>query len=61
MALLRGCMKFKAWQSQVEEVDGHLGKGAVPQLVSGMVVPSAGVTKGPNPCAIMYHSWCIRT
>ena len=60
MALFRGRMKFKAWQSLVE-VDGQLEQGAVPQLVSGMRVPSAGVSKGPNPCEIMYHSWCTRT
>ena len=24
-------------------------------------LPSAGVSRGPNLGAIMYHSWCIRT
>jgi hypothetical protein len=32
-ALLRGCMKFKACQPQVVDVDGQLGHGAVPQAV----------------------------
>jgi hypothetical protein len=31
MALLRGCIKFKAWQPQVVDVDGQL---AVSQVVS---------------------------
>jgi hypothetical protein len=61
MTLLRGCMKFKAWQSQVVGVDGQLGQGAVPHLGSRIVVPSVGVSKGPNLGAIMYHSWCITT
>jgi hypothetical protein len=61
MALFRGRMKFKAWQAQSVEDDGQLGQGAVPQLVSDMVVPSAVVSKEPNPCAIMYHPWCNRT
>jgi hypothetical protein len=33
MALLCGCIKFKAWQPQVVGVDGQLGQGAVPQVV----------------------------
>jgi hypothetical protein len=33
MALLRGCMKFKALQPQLVEVDGQLGQEAVPQVV----------------------------
>jgi hypothetical protein len=33
MAPLRGCVKFKAWQPPVVEVDGQLGLRAVPQVV----------------------------
>jgi hypothetical protein len=65
MSLLRGCMKFNAWQPPIVEVDGQLGQGAIPrgQVGSGIVVPSAGVSnsEGPNLCVIMYHSWCIRS
>jgi hypothetical protein len=56
MALLRGCMKFKAWQPLGVSVDRQLGQGAVPQVMSRVVVPSVGVSEGPNLGTIMYDS-----
>ena len=63
MALFHGCMKSKAWQPPVVEVDVRLGQGAVPDGVSGrgIVVPSAGASDAPNIRAIMYHPWCTKT
>ena len=62
MALLRAYDKFKARQPPVAEVDEQFAQGAAPQMTaSSIVVPSAGVFKRPNICAVMYHSCCIRT